>query len=368
MKDYGKLKTISFLSVVSVFMLIVFISGCTQSQNTVNSGSIDTEEVSGLPVYPGSQESTQYQMLIKMMGFSEQFSEIHGYVLDGVSPDDIINWYKSKLSDYEIKDQKTVSVQGVTYILLELRKENTLIGVLAFEQNGKVVYFIGRVIIPEESTSLPEHDTATGEEPVERYPGSVMLSYEKSGKPTDLWIYIDYGTKDDAETVSEWYEQYLKNNGWRVTSKSSGTAGYYEDFKKDGESLSISIYKKTETIPYIEISLTYHKVGIPEEDLVSGYEPIPRYPDSIMVEYTNMSYNNVININIRYETRDSLEDVKNWYVSTLSDQGWTVGGINLSPGMVEIGFIKDGTTTLQITIERDGNNITSIDVLYTALG
>ncbi len=103
----------------------------------------------GLPVYPGSQESDQYSMWAMMTGFSSQFSEFHAYVVNGASLSDVINWYKSKFSDYAVMNQGTVNAQGTAIATLTLKKGNTGIGIMVFEQGGKTVYFVGKAIMPE---------------------------------------------------------------------------------------------------------------------------------------------------------------------------------------------------------------------------
>lgn len=59
----------------------------------------------------------------------------------------------------------------------------------------------------EEEDALPEEDKVSGDEPLERYPDSVILSYAqvtgKEGTKTE----IEYGSYDSLDEVQEWYKE-----------------------------------------------------------------------------------------------------------------------------------------------------------------
>jgi len=161
-------KNLGMFVLLSVLMIgIIFVSGCTQKQNTSESNSATTG-IGGLggtslPVYPNSQETNQYATWATMIGFSGQYAELHQYIVSGVSSSDVIKWYKSQFPDYTVENEGSASAQGVNYALLTLKKGNTIVGVAAFEQGKDTVYFVGRSIASEEEgESLPSHDMASG--------------------------------------------------------------------------------------------------------------------------------------------------------------------------------------------------------------
>ena len=106
------LKRLAFLP--AILTLIVLMSGCIYETHGGQAGQAANMEqgLGGLLVYPGSHPSAQYIALAGMAGFSSQFSSLHSYVVEDASPDDVISWYKSRLSDYATSDEGNISVQG----------------------------------------------------------------------------------------------------------------------------------------------------------------------------------------------------------------------------------------------------------------
>ena len=132
-------------ALVALALLLLVVSGLMGT----NTKREDLQGAVGLPVYPGSRASDEYGMWATISGFSSEFSEFHSYAVEG-SPDDVIGWYKSRFPDYTAESEETLNIQGKTVASLLLRKGNTVIGVIAFEEDGKTVYFVGKTTVPEE--------------------------------------------------------------------------------------------------------------------------------------------------------------------------------------------------------------------------
>jgi len=319
----------------------------------------------GLPVYPGSQESGQYNMWATMTGFSSQFSEFHAYVVEGASPSDVINWYKSQFSDYTVNDQGTANAQGTTIASLTLKKGNTLVGVMAFEQDGKTVYFVGKAIMPEEEgASLPNHDMASGEEPLQRYPGSVILVYTKQGNfPIDYEI--TYGTNDAYDKVADWFKRTLQSQGWNITYQSGSSDTVELVFKKDDDEVTVWVGAPSEGTAYTEITVSYTKRSLPDHDLANGTEPLPRYPGAVMIEYhkSSMTIQGHTSTEIKavYLAPDTFDKVKQWYLDKLNHMFSEVYDYEES---IDAGGPSGGTmVTVHIDFEKH-NKYTEVSVDY----
>ncbi len=103
--------------------------------------------------------------------------------------------------------------------------------------------------------------------------------------------------------------------------------------------------------------------GLPDKDQVSGYEPLARYPGSVMLEYSDISFGGPRTIFIKYGTKANLAEVKNWYLNYLSQEGWKLNfETSPSPERVEVNFVKQDVV-LQITIIKE-DNFTTIDLSY----
>lgn len=352
-------KNFGMLTLLAVLMIgVVFISGCTQKQGTSDSNSGGTVgEAGGLPIYPGSQESTQYSTWATMIGFSNQYAEVHQYVVSGVSPSDVINWYKSQFPDYSVENEGSASAQGVNYAMLTLKKGNEIVGVISFEQDGQTVYFVGKVISSEEEgTSLPNHDMASGEEPIDRYPGSLMLSYSKEGK-FPIYYDIEYGTNDAYDKVGDWFKSALQSQGWTVTSQSGSTDTIELEFAKDDDEVTIYVGAPGAGTAYTTIDVSYTKRSLPYHDLVTGTDPMERYPGAVMIDYSTSTMNmqgvSGSEVKAVYLTPDNFDTVKQWYLDKLnamfgSGQGYS--GVNDYGESIEAGGIYNNKL-IEVTVE-----------------
>ena len=331
-------------------------SNAVQTPQGVSGGT------TGLPVYPGSHESNQYNTWATVTGFSGEFSEFHGYVVDGASPSDIINWYKSHFSDYDVDNQGTTNVQGTSFASLTLKKGNTLIGVIAFEQEGKTVYFVGKATMSEEEgDSLPNHDLASGEEPLERYPKSIMLDYTKSGDfPIDYEI--TYGTNSAFDKVSEWFKKTLQSDGWNITDQSGSSDTIELVFKKNDDEVTVWVGAPGAGTAYTQITVSYTRRSLPDHDLASGTEPLERYPGSVMIEYDKSAVSvqgySSNEIKMVYLVPDTFEKVKQWYISKLKNMYFLDSDDESIDASAE-----SGSTTIHIDFEKH-NTYTEVSVDY----
>lgn len=322
-----------------------------------------------LPVYPNSVENNQYNMLETMIGFSSQYGEVHQYVVSGTSPTDVIKWYKSKFPGYTVENEENAGVLGMNYALLTLRKGNALVGVAAFKQEGNTVYFVGKTIAPEEQgKALPDHDMANGEEPIKRYPGSVMLSYSKEGKfPVNYHIY--YGTNDRYTKVADWYKKTLQSRGWRVASQSGSSTGAEISFEKDDDEVTVIVGAPGADTAYTEITVDYTKRSLPKHDLVNGKDPLPRYPGSVMEDYhkSTMTMPGIHSTEIKavYLTSDTFSKVKQWYLNKLKR---TFSSVYDTGESIDAGS-QSGSKMVTVHIDFEKyKRYTEVSIDYTTVG
>jgi len=328
----------------------------------------ESVKATGLPVYPDSQETSEYNTIATMIGFSGQYAEVHQYAVSGASPTAVIKWYKSKFPGYTVENEGSASVQGVNYALLTLKKENTMVGVAALKQGGETVYFVGKATAPEEEgEALPNHDMASGEEPIGRYPGSIMLSYSKEGKfPTDYEI--EYGTNDAYDKVGDWYKSTLQSQGWNVTSQSGSADTVELKFAKDDDEVTIYVGAPSAGTAYTEITLAYTKRSLPDHDLVNGKDPLPRYVESVMEDYHKSAMTaqgiNSTEIKVVYLTSDTFDKVKQWYLDKLNQMFSAVSdnGESIDAGS------QSGNKTVEVHIDFEAHKTyTEVSVDYTTV-
>ena len=104
---------------------------------------------------------------------------------------------------------------------------------------------------------LPTKDQVSGEEPVKRYPGSVMLEYTSTTVGGGEMITITYGSNDGPEKVFGWYVNELKGEGWQIMQQSSGGGTFSISAFREGSGIQIEISSDG----YTEISLMYTGVA-----------------------------------------------------------------------------------------------------------
>jgi len=369
------------IKVLIVFAVTIsgatLISGCMENNNQGSPGG-------KIGVYPGSEQYAFPTTYSSIMGIPSNGVIIKSYKVSGANIEDILNWYENKMnsSGWEFQERYPVTTisaasGSVSFGGVLFKKEDVGEGIWAWRissQGGETFYVIATGSWSKfsgggEVDQLPGSDQAQGEEPVQRYSGSVMTNYEKDiSNPTIEKIYIDYGTNDEAITVANWYKQYLQNNGWMLEQETSDDTGYSLDFSKGAEYMEISIFKPSETTAYTEIDLYYTKTKLPDADQISGYEPVSRYPDSVMLQYTNSSYMGVILLTIKYGTAAGIDEVMSWYQSNMPTEGWSYVSAQTTENGKEITFSKtQGSTTKMIDIMITNKTAyTSIEINYTS--
>ncbi|WP_086976040.1 hypothetical protein [Archaeoglobus fulgidus] len=235
--------------------VVVVLSGCSQSPSS-----------GGVPEYSGSKVYSAPTLYSQLIGVPTEGVSVKAYTVENANAKDILSWYKEKLSDYEIVNEMSV-VQMTTpqgsaeWGAILFKKGDKGVGIWAMSgsgvEGGGAVYFIVEGPIDKltgesgeaggAGEQLPASDQASGEEPVKRYPGSVMLSYYKdTSNPLEVSIGIDYGTEDSAEKVAHWYKQELQAEGWVLESESSDDSSIDLAFSRGKEYIDIYIIKPYE--------------------------------------------------------------------------------------------------------------------------
>ena len=364
-------------------LFIVFASGCVQ-QGTQETGGVVQKPSAGfdVPVYEGSQSYQASLMFSQMMHIPQEGVTIKAYYVKDASVSDVLGWYENNLNGYELVDRISITTittpQGsAEWGGLLFRKGEEAVGIWAMGgsavEGGKgVVYYVAKgpasVIIGGSSSTqkekLPSSDKVSGDEPIERYTGAIMLSYTKEdGYPAPgTYLRISYGTSDDMNSVADWYVSKLTSEGWSLGNEDRQQDAVYLDFSKGGEKLYIEVYAPDETREYTLISIDYAPNKLPAEDQASGAEPVKRYAGAVMLEYSTTTVQGTSITTIRYGTNDDASEVFNWYVQELPKAGWQIVSQSTSGGEYSLSAMK-GSDMLQVDISQDA--YTEISVIYS---
>lgn len=333
------------------------------------------------PVYKGSTEYSVPSYYYQMLSIPSERVTVKTYFVEGSDAKEILEWYKSELSrlGYEIVQEpvpQTISTPegSVQWGVLLSKKGENGIGIWAVspamvkEKRG-VVYWVveGKFQelkpseTPPKGEKLPSSDVVSGEEPIQRYPKSVMLSHQKiEGFPTI--ILIDYGTMDNFQTVAEWYKRDLQSKGWSVKDEGKSAEKISMELVKAQEDVGVIIYAPTSERSYTSISVHYGLYKLPSKDVVSGSEPMQRYPGSIMLKYSSMSYMGVKIVSITYGTHDNVDRVASWYNSYLASNSWQVAMTSEADGAKSFTCAK-GNAMISLTISPKAG-YTEIEMTY----
>ncbi|MEM1539537.1 MAG: hypothetical protein QXW82_05270 [Candidatus Bathyarchaeia archaeon] len=334
----------------------------------------------GVPVYSGSKEHFLASYYYKALNIPSDEVIVKVYFVEGATADEILNWYKSDMAGYEIVEEYglvTISTPegSVKWGAIIFKKGSDGVGIWALsgtptKVDGKqgAVYCVvtGSIekLTSEKPTptpsGLPSSDRVSGEEPIPRYPGSVMLSYSKTeGFPTI--ILIDYGTTADINTVAEWYKSELQPNGWTIKDEERTQEEISLHLVKAQEEVGVIIYAPTSERGYTLISIHYGSYKLPSKDIVIGEEPIERYPGSVMLKRSSMIVGGMKMITITYGTYDSVNDVASWYRNHLTANGWQIVMEQTVEGGKTISCVKEGAT---IELIISANAYTEIEISY----
>lgn len=108
------------------------------------------------------------------------------------------------------------------------------------DENGEVV--------------LPTEDQISGEEPIDRYPGSVMLDYLQIQTDEQEFLEIEYGTEDSVADIVDWYEGTL-GDASAVLEDGDVTQVVYEEIEIQGEPKGLMIGISTDEYTTIDVHL-----------------------------------------------------------------------------------------------------------------
>lgn len=333
------------------------------------------------PVYKGAKEYSAPSQYYQLLGIPTHGVTVKTYFVEGGNLREILEWYKNELSrlGYEIAEEPgilTISTPQGTFEwgLLLAKKGDKGVGIwgVNYMAEGKqgVVYYVveGKIddLAPSKTPSaprekLPSSDQARGEEPIQRYPRSVMLYYSKSeGFPTT--IIIDYGTMDNFQTVAEWYKGELQSKGWTIKKEGRDSEKASLHLVRAQEELGVIVYAPTSDRGYTLISIHYGVYKLPSKDVVSGSEPVQRYPGSVMLSYSSMTYMGVKVVWITYGTHDSVDSVASWYNSYLTANGWQVMMSSVEGGAKSFTCVK-GNAMISLNISPK-TGYTEIEMSY----
>lgn len=313
-------------------------------------------------VYPNAKQCSAPQHYLHFVDIPEGVTVSVYCVNEAIEK--VLQYYK-KIQGYELLNEvniTTVSIPGESFKIggVFLKKGNEGLGISAISsREGETIFWLVKgpldKIMPVTESKiekLPQSDRARGEEPLNRYPKSVMLSHSKYGKyPVE--IDIDYGTMDSVEKVFDWYKSNMIFANWKLEEESITAEKWWLRFKKGGEIVSIVIYPPDER-KYTLISVEHVSYKAPEKDLASGEEPLQRYPNSKMVAYSITKFEGVKSVAITYATNDDYKTVANWFNTYLASAGWknvvmtqeidsiTIHAVN-SKGGIFISIVAHGT-------------------------
>ncbi|MEM2293977.1 MAG: hypothetical protein QXK93_08295 [Candidatus Bathyarchaeia archaeon] len=334
----------------------------------------------GVPVYGGSREHFLATYYYQALSIPSDGVIVKVYFVEGATAGEILNWYKRNMAGYEIVEEygiATISTPegSVEWGAIIFKKGGDGVGIWALsgtsiKVDGKqgAIYCVvtGNIerLTSEKPTptpsGLPSSDQVSGEEPIQRYPGSVMLSYSKTeGFPTI--ILIDYGTTADINTVAEWYKSEFQSNGWTIKDEEKTREEISLRLVKAQEEVGVIIYAPTSEKGYTLISIHYGSYKLPSKDIVAGEEPIERYPGSVMLMHSSMIVGGIKIITITYGTYDSVNDVASWYRNYLTANGWQIMMEQTLGGGKTTSYVKEGAT---IKLVISANTYTEIEVSY----
>ncbi|MBW9221694.1 hypothetical protein KKP97_01410 [Methanothermococcus sp. SCGC AD-155-C09] len=246
-------------------------------------------------IYPNSKlhdDVPEYYYAI--MGITTEGITINAYETSD-TVEDVLNWYENKMTSlgYDITMNATIAKisnpQGTfEYGIISFKKENDAIGIWAIGEptQERTIYFISKgpadkllgssyesseyAETEDDTTSynyeveepqLPTSDKASGEEPIKRYPGSVMLEYSMTAIGNGKIISTEYGTDKDPQDVFNWYKDYFKNEGWNISHmRSDGSEYSISCSKNKNDTVIVSIWRDDYTT--IDVKY-YHNMKYP---------------------------------------------------------------------------------------------------------
>jgi len=359
--------------------LILFLTGAILLSGCISNNLNQEEGQTTLDIYPGSETYDFPALYYSIMNIPESGVTIKAYKVSNTNVQDILAWYENKMNSTGWEFQEKIPVTTLTMTSGSLsfggvvyKKENTGKGIWAWQQSSDNANEVFYVIatgpwskFSSEAEQLPSSDQAQGEEPISRYPGSVLISYDSRYEGNKQIISINYGTNDEASKVVSWYKQQLQNTGWTLDEESSDETSYSLSFSRNAESVDISILKPSETTAYTEIDIYYTNEQLPSQDLVTGEEPMERYPGAVMLDHQITTYQNIKVIEIYYGTNNEVDSVLTWYENYFTSNGWQIA--NKETSQSEATLVATNGNSISAEIEITSGAYTTIHITYTEI-
>lgn len=211
---------------------------------------------------------------------------------------------------------------------------------------------------------LPDEDL-TGEdfEHVERYPGSII--YEEAFEELAIYSALIYAVPMETSTcIMEVFDYYLDyfNEDWEIIEEDVWVQGghlhFLLHFRRDEQNVK---FEATGQSPYQDsFTLVIHDYyegegDLPQEDVMGeDFEDIERYPDSVLL---------LAEDNLRlYGSYDSLEDVEQFYMTYLPEEGFTIVDTDSDEDSVTITAMKGFDTVIYIMISEDSDYDDAVEI------
>jgi hypothetical protein len=219
--------------------------------------------------------------------------------------------------------------------------------ILVFSSVGYLLLRPGKSLRTEEE--IPVYPNSA----VENVP-SFISSQMPFGAKENLRSFL---VKKPAKEVLIWYRQVLENRGYRVVRKQDlMTVGIsigpveigWLIFARENMGIAVGVAGlENGTFYLLAMGKPSDLAGgevLPASDLVSGAEPIPRYPGSVMLSYSVSGKE----IKITYGTAETnITTVALWFREELSRRGWSIENENIFSAFL---LLRRGENELKIDI------------------
>ncbi|MCY0867787.1 MAG: hypothetical protein OWQ48_00940 [Desulfurococcus sp.] len=311
---------------------------------------------------PGSKLYSLPLVYYEPLGIPGEGYTISSYFIEGNTAGNVLAWFNSSLAAKGYEFVGGVGLTSITtqngtvqYGVIVFKKGDEGVGVWAVsgssvivEGKTRTVYIIVKdgiegltgIVSGGSVETLPSHDLVSGEDPVQqRYPGSVMLRYDRDEKGFPTRTFIEYGSADDMNRIADWYKETLSSKGWNITGETRDPERIEIDAVKGSETLYLEITPPNDVRAYTLIHMEINSYKPPSQDLAG----------SKMISYSSVSSGGVNATSITYVTGDPVDQVVAWYKNYLNESGWSIVVGSETPGEITIAGYK-GSETVGLTI------------------
>lgn len=178
---------------------------------------------------------------------------------------------------------------------------------------------------------------------------SVPSGYEKQAtvpNPKEGVTIVQYTGSGSPEDAVAAFKSAAKDAGWSEEGTVAVLEGEWSGagLKKDDEVMVIHATESDGQVMVTVVRAPEEQAGSdgtggttdsseetepaespPQSDVEgSDFDDVPRYPDSVRIEYWQQETDADLTIGIKYLTDASFEEIFNFYDEALPDQGWTV--------------------------------------------